>query len=312
MLCHGVLAPVWHQLPPTTRLNSAARTTLSAWFNVLDVRQSGVMPLSLSACSQGLFRIDPRVIRVPDAFIRRFRTNRARKSNMQTGTTFVVDVKRNRSSPMLGGNCSEHRTKHHSHSTPSVLSRYGGSADCWIDPRALCAAFTTRRSAPTSMTTLLQPRQGLNASRTDCSVAEGSHRSSTLSGRDTISTKTIPGASERSMSCTCWPDRYLQPGIFCPYKNAANSLLGTMVSPHQSQSQDSHCNSNKRPRFKFQRSPTKQESAKSSRSSPRCRLTPERATVFIWCPNDSTELRTRVDKNHRLLGQLPRRGSLRR
>ena len=43
------------------------------WFNVLDVRQFGTMPFRLSFCAQGLIRIAPVIIRVPDRFRRRFR-----------------------------------------------------------------------------------------------------------------------------------------------------------------------------------------------------------------------------------------------
>lgn len=71
------------------------------------------MPVRLSVRSQGLFRIDPRVIRVPDGFIRRFRTNSARESMMQADTTLLVGVNGHGSSLMLEGDCSEHRTKHY-------------------------------------------------------------------------------------------------------------------------------------------------------------------------------------------------------
>jgi hypothetical protein len=68
--CFGTsLAPT----SPTSSLFPIARATLSTWFNVLNVRQFGTMPFRLSVCAQGLIRIAPVIIRVPDRFRRRFR-----------------------------------------------------------------------------------------------------------------------------------------------------------------------------------------------------------------------------------------------
>ncbi len=183
-------------------------------------------------------QICPVITRVPNEFRRRFRTKSAREFSIRAGTALIEAVPRYRASLMLGDNCSEHRTKHHSHSAPSVFSLYGGSAECSMDFRARCAAFTIRRSDSTSMTTLLQSKRERNASRIDCSVSEGSHSSNMLSGRYTILTKPIPGASGRRISCTSWTDRYLQPGIFCPYKNEANSLFDMPDSPNEDLPQD--------------------------------------------------------------------------
>jgi hypothetical protein len=172
------------------------------------------MPFRLSARPQGLMRIAPVIIRVPEAFSRRFRTKSARDSRMHAGTTFVVCGNKPRSSMRLEGSCSEHSTKHHSHST-SIGS---------MDFRAFCAAVTTRQRDSVSMTTLLQSKWMLRASRSDCSVIDASHRSSTLSGRATMRTKAIRGDNGRSMFRTCSPDKNLVPGMFSPNRNAANSF----------------------------------------------------------------------------------------
>ena len=129
--CFGTkLAPT----SSTTSPSFPAQATLSTWLSVLDVRQFGTMPFRLSARSQGLIRIAPVIIRVPDRFRRRFRTNRARESKMHTGTTLVVCGNRLRSSMKVEGKGSEDRTTHHSHST----------SICSMDFRTFCAALTTR------------------------------------------------------------------------------------------------------------------------------------------------------------------------
>lgn len=208
----SVLAPAWHQL----RQHSPAQATLSTWLSVLDVRQFGTMPVRLSARSQGLMRIAPVIILVPEGFSRRFRTKSARESRMHTGTTFVVCGNRLRSLMKVEGRGSEDRTTHHSHSTPI----------CSMDFRTFCAALTTRHRDSTSMATLLQSKRSFRASLRDCSVVDSSHWSSTLSGLATMRTKVICGANGRSMSCIWSPVTYLLPGMFSPYRNAANSLLG--------------------------------------------------------------------------------------
>jgi hypothetical protein len=133
IVCHGVLVPRWHPTPATS-LSCPARATLSIWFNVLEVRQFGIIPFRLSARSQGVIRIAPVIIRVPEGFSRRFRTKSARESRMHTGTTLAVCGNRLRSSMRLEGKGSEERTTHHSHST----------SICSIDFRTFCAALTTR------------------------------------------------------------------------------------------------------------------------------------------------------------------------
>lgn len=213
------LAPAWHQ---SCR---AARTVFSTWFKVLDVRHAGTIPRSLSAFSQGRFNIDPSVIRVPYTFCLRFLTKRARRSTISTGKTFFENLPKHPCPLTLGGNCSEHRTRHHSHSTPSAFNRYGGLVVCPMIPRAV---VTIRSSELASRTTLWQCRHESNDSRIDSSSIEGSHRSRMLSGRDTIPVKTILGSSVRTLSSTSWPVRYSLPGIFFPYRNAAKILFAVI------------------------------------------------------------------------------------
>lgn len=204
---------------------SAANTTLSTWFKTLEVRQFKVTPWALSARSHGLMRTAPVIILVPEGFRVRFRANNARESSIPIGTTFFAEgVPKHRCSVILRGSGSEHRTTHHSHSASSSFSRYGEHAGCPMDCRASCAAFSIRRSGSISMTTLLHPKRAHNASRIDWSVSEGSHDKRILSARVTISRKHIRGIRGRRIFSTFWADRYLRPGMFCPYKNAANSL----------------------------------------------------------------------------------------
>lgn len=226
---HGVSGCFGTRLAPicsTAKRFSAATTTLSTWLKTLEVRQFRIIPWALSARSHGLMRTAPVIILVPEAFRVRFRANNAREFSIPIGTTvFAEGVPRHRSSVILRGSGSEHRTTHHSHPASSQWSLYGEPTVCPMGCRMLCAAVTIRRSDSISMTTLLHPKRGHNASRIDCSVSEGSHDRRMLSGRDTIRRKRIRGASGRKISSTARPDRYLHPGIFCPYKNAANSLL---------------------------------------------------------------------------------------
>lgn len=65
------------------------------------VRLLGPIPFRLSARAQGLTRIAPGIIRVPDWFFRRFRANRAREFRIHSGTALVVDGNGDGSSLML-------------------------------------------------------------------------------------------------------------------------------------------------------------------------------------------------------------------
>ena len=226
---HGVSGCFGTRLAPNSFRR--ARATFSTWVKVLDVRQAGTTPLLLSSFSHGRFIIDPSVIRAPDVFCRRFLTSRARESSIWTGTTLFENVPKHDSSLTIGGNLSEHRARHHSQSTPSMFNRYGG-LDSWpIACRRLFAFVTILSSDSPSRTTLLQSRHENNESRRDSSVMEGSHRSRRLSGRDTILAKVTLGWRARSLSCTSRPFRYLLPGIFSPYKNAANILFDIGLQP---------------------------------------------------------------------------------
>lgn len=185
------------------------------------------MPSALRACSQGLMRTAPVIILVPEGVCIRFRASNARKSSMASGTTFAAEgVPKHRSSVILKGSGSEHRTTHHSHSASSQSSRYGECVGCPIDANAFLASWTIRRSGSIPRTTLLHPKRSYNSSRMDCSVELGSHDRRMLSGRVTMVRKQMRGFSGRKISSTFSADRYLRPGMFCPYKNAAKSLLG--------------------------------------------------------------------------------------
>lgn len=221
--CSGIrLAPLF----PSAKRFSAANTTLSTWFKTLEVRQFRVTPLALSARSHGLIRTAPVIILVPEEFRIRFRASKAREFSTAIGTTFSAEgVPRHRSSDILSGSGSEHRTTHHSHSASSQFSLYGGNAACPMACRALCAAVIIRRSDSISMTTLGHPKRADNAALIVCSVSDGSHDRRRLSGRVTISRKDIRGVSWRTASSTNRAVRYLRPGMFWPYKNAANNVL---------------------------------------------------------------------------------------
>lgn len=221
---------------PSFKCICPANATFSIWFKTLEVRQYGIIPSAVRACFHGSMRTAPVIILVPEGVCTRFRANNARESSMATGITFsVLGVPKHRSSVILTGSDSEHRTTHHSHSAPSTVSRYGEHAGCPMVSRASCAASTIRRSGSIPRTTLLHPKGAYNSSRMDCSVEVGSHDRRMLSGRVTVLRKRMRGLSGRKIFSTFSVDRYSRPGMFFPYKNAAYSLsdilgMGTEVN----------------------------------------------------------------------------------
>jgi hypothetical protein len=136
---------------------------------------------------------------------RRFRARSARRSTTAMATVFRVGLNSHSSPIAPGGSASEANTRHHSHSVPSAVTRYGGVQ---ASPEALSAAKAAavmRSSAVIDSATRAQSSASVTARRTESSAIPSFDQTSRLSGRPTVAAKATAGRSG------CRPDSTAEP-----------------------------------------------------------------------------------------------------
>src|SRR5262249_42721755 len=194
-------------------------------------REARVTPLPSRVRCHGSLSAAPNIMRLPFGVRRRFRASSARRSTTANATAFRVGLEIHGSPVAPDGNRSEASTRHHSHSMPSALTRYGGVQESPAARSAVRAASAILSSVAIDSTTQGQSSASVTARRRESSVAASLAHTRILSGRPTVVANATAGRSGWGPGSTPAPVSQRPPGRFTPYRNTAYRIWSTAHEP---------------------------------------------------------------------------------